>query len=206
MKVLYYLMPLGIVIVVATQFKPRTMDDTSAYIPSEAEKAKAIALADERARVVEYREATFEKYDDNWFHAVQTIEFGGEPLTLSIQTDGTEPTESHFQLLDWIWERRDKINSSIETEAYRYYNSVRDSEYQKMSKFWDSSTAGIILPVINSESEIWRVCGYSTIELPIQMNATLSFKIRLLCNWDDENGLEVRFRGDEIVEFGVGTW
>lgn len=206
MKALYYLIPLGLVIVLVTLFRPRTMDDRRAYIPSEAEKAKAMALADERARIVEYRDATFEKYDDNWLHAVQTIEFGGEPLTLSIQTDGTEPTESHYLLLDRIWERRDKINSSIETEAYRYYNSVRDSEYRKMSKFLDSSTADVILPAINSESEIWRVCGYSTVDLPIQTDSSLSFKIRLLCNWDDQNGLQVRFRDDKIIEFGVGTW
>lgn len=142
---------------------------------------------------VHYRRASYRPSYDKWWTAEEGVHFGANSSNIFIETAGKPPGEEHFKLLDRIFADESAIHAELEKLLFEYYLRVRHGEAKRMTKELDQGTADVLLPEISKQSGIWRVAGYSALELPVQTDAHLRFRIRFLCNWDDENGLQAHY-------------
>ncbi|MEM7014027.1 MAG: hypothetical protein AAF585_21420, partial [Verrucomicrobiota bacterium] len=142
---------------------------------------------------VSFREASYRKSYDDWWMANEMVLFGDESTNIAIESKGGPPSEFEFEILDKIYGLEPKIRAEVQDSVYQRYQEIRDAELEKVSRELGAATANLIFPVISSSEDIWRIAAYSVVELPIQKDQEFRFRILLLCNWDLENGLQIRY-------------
>lgn len=150
-------------------------------------------LMSSESGTVHHRHATYRPSYDRWWKAVEGVRFGANTSNVFVETLNVAPTEEQFKLLDRIFAIEPVIHAELEKILFEYYSRMRRGEITRMATELDQATAEALLPEVTNQSEIWRVAGYSSVEVPIQSDTQLRFRVRLLCNWDDDYGLQADY-------------
>lgn len=190
-------------IVVSISRSPSSLAPTPPTVDAPAATTNPMKISVED---VNFRDATYENSYDNWWMAEEGIFFGANTSNVAIETNGDPPGDNEFALLDRVFEKEKEINEEIKTAFFEKYQEVRSRELEKMSRELGPETANIILPEIRSASDVWRIGGYSVVEMPIQKDETFRFRILLLCNWDDQYGLQARYVDGEFQGLEKGQY
>lgn len=100
----------------------------------------------------------------------------------------------------WIRDAGPEIAREVQRAVFRYYCDHRERFWGETVELFGEEAAFRIMPPITHDEQIWLLISPFVAEV-LQENHPFEYDVGLSFNatWDKEHGVEVKFRGSDVV-------
>ena len=131
--------------------------------------------------------------------------FGGYCDVVIYCPDSPEPGELHRDMYTQLSERQDELRQMVETEMFSMYDRVQQGwrSYLELEEKCDLAEVFTRVPIIENQTDIWKLLTLGGIYIctsPFEPDHDLA--ITFGCTWDEEHGVDARFKNWEFLKIG----